>query len=73
MAVSSQGKSASLSPSTQVVICYRDTGQTLVTTAADYLKHCKTKYRNWQLSGDAAFISVPVVIGRFLPAEVQAR
>ena len=54
---------------TQVVISYRETDQTLVTTAADYLANAKTKYRNWRLYGAATIVDLPLVLGRFLPVQ----
>lgn len=56
-----------LDTSQQVVIAYRETDQRLVTTAADYLNHCQTKYRNWHLSGRGTFVELPLVMSLYLP------
>ena len=57
---------------TQVVISYRETDQTLVTTAQDYLANAKTKYRNWRLYGTATIVDLPIVLGRFLSPQGQS-
>ena len=58
-----------LDPNRQVVLAYRDTGQTLVTTASDYISNSRTKYRNWRLSARADFVGLPFLMSRYLPLE----
>lgn len=58
---------------TQIVISYRETEQTLVTTAQDYLTNCKTKYRNWRLFGRADFVQPLLTACLYTPVEKSAQ